>query len=183
MNQRLFDFSRTVLCCLFVSLVLALGCGKPTTFAEWKPFSPPGGKFTVLMPGTPVEEVPKTNTGLEPKKYRIVTAMSNISSMAIAYADQPPQAGGPIDPKKLLDSLRDQAVSDLRGQLIHEQAVSVQGGYPGREWRMSVPGGFTALQRTYLVNRRLYSLIVIAGSKGLNSPEAARFLNSFQVYP
>ncbi|MBM3836024.1 MAG: hypothetical protein FJ403_22720 [Verrucomicrobia bacterium] len=180
--RRLACFSPSLV--VAVLMIVALGCEPPQdSLANWKPFSPPGGKFTVLLPSTPVEQIPKTNTGLEAKKYHIVSTMSNISGLAIAYADQPGRVDVQIEPKKLFDSLRAQAEADLRGQLISESEITLQGRYPGRELKLAVPGGFTALQKTYLVNRRLYSLIVVAGSKGLDSPEAQKFFNSFQVLP
>jgi hypothetical protein len=164
------------------ALLLISGCNKAPgpALAGWKPFSP-DGKFTVLMPGTPVEQPPVTNSEFEAKKFSIRTAMSHVSGLAIAYADQPNR---PVqtDPSKVLDALREQAKTDLRGQLLSEKAITLQ-GYPGRELRLAIPDGYEALQRIYLVDKRLYSLIVIAGSKGLDSPEAKKFLDSFQVTP
>ncbi|MBI4658120.1 MAG: hypothetical protein HY735_04585 [Verrucomicrobia bacterium] len=166
-------------------LVLAgsTGCdSRPpaNALAFWKPFSPPGGNFSVTMPPNPIVETPKTSTGFEAKTYRIVSAMSNLAGLAVSYSDQPPTASFQKDAKKVLDSVKKQAVSDLRGELISEKAISHK-GYPGIEFQASVKGGFTVRQRIFLANRRLYSLMVIAGSRGLESPEAKTFFDSFQI--
>ena len=146
----------------------------------WKPFSPPGGKFTIVMPLNPVTEAPKTSTGYEAKTYRIVSAMSNLAGMAVGYSDQPSTAGFEKDPKKILDSVRNKAVEDLRGELIREKPITLK-KYQGTEFEVTVRGGYTVKQRVYLANKRLYSLMVITGSKGLDSPEAKTFFDSFQI--
>jgi hypothetical protein len=182
MNRGPLWRSGFILIMVLAALFLMAGCNKPPApaLAGWKPFSP-DGKFTVLMPGVPVEQPPVTNSEFEAKKFSIRTAMSHVSGLAIAYADQPNR---PVqsDPNKIMDALREQAKVDLRGQLLSEKPITLQ-GYPGRELRLSIPDGYEALQRIYLVDKRLYSLIVIAGSKGLDSPEAKKFLDSFQVTP
>jgi len=162
---------------------LAAGCGErdpKNALAYWKPFSPPDGNFSVTMPPNPIKDEPKTSTGFESKTYRIVSAMSNLAGLAVSYSDQPPNAAVLKDPNKILDAVQKQALSDLRGELISEKPIKHK-NYPGREFLASVKGGFTVRQRIFLANKRMYSLMVIAGSKGLESPEAKTFFDSFQI--
>jgi hypothetical protein len=168
---------------LLAAFCLATGCGEKipkNALAYWKPFSPPGGNFSVTMPPNPFEEAPKTRTGFESRTYRIVSAMSNLAGLAVSYSDQPPNASVLKDPNKILDAVQKQALSDLRGELISEKPLKHK-NYPGREFLASVNGGFTVRQRIFLANKRMYSLMVIAGSKGLDSPEATAFFDSFQI--
>ncbi len=180
MNQRFAISCRLVVCGIFSVLALTAGCAKPVD--HWRAFSPPGGRFSILLPGPAVEQIPKTTTGFEAKKYTIVSAMSNFSGLSVAYADQPDRSGFQADTNKIFDALREQARVDLRGQLLGEKQITLQ-GYPGRELRFLIADGHTVLQRIYLVNKRLYSLLIIAGSKGIDSPDAERFMNSFKVLP
>jgi hypothetical protein len=162
-------------------LLVEAGCSKPPAVtASWKAFSPPGGKFRILLPSEPVKQTPQTNTGFEAVTYRIVTALSSIAGMAVGYADQPRNNSFETNISKLLDKLRDQALIDLRGTLISEKQVKL-GNFPGREFRASVPGGFSVRERIFLVNNRLYSLMIIAGAQGLDSVEAETFFNSFEI--
>ncbi|MBI2947152.1 MAG: hypothetical protein HYY23_05865 [Verrucomicrobia bacterium] len=164
-------------------LLLGTGCGAKTpknALAYWKTFSPPGGNFSITMPPNPVEESPKTSTGFEAKTYRIVSAMSILAGLAVGYSDPPANAAVLKDPKKILDAVQKQALSDLRGELISEKPITHK-NYPGREFLASVKGGYTVRQRIFLANKRMYSLMVIAGSKGLESPEAQTFFDSFQI--
>lgn len=185
MNHMIKAMFRSPCCegAVLAILVLGIGCGgsePKNTLAHWKTFSPPGGNFSVMMPADPVEEKPTTNTGYEAKTYRIISAMSNLAGLAVGYSDQRSDKAFEKDPNKVLEAVLKQAVSDLRGELISEKPIKLN-IYPGREFMTSFKGGLTVRQRIYLVNKRIYSLMVIAGSKGLNSPEATTFFDSFRV--
>ena len=185
MNQMINAMFRSACCGGAVVSILLSGIGCDGTapknaLATWKTFSPPGGNFSVMMPPNPVEDVPKTKTAYEAKTYHIVSAMSNLAGLAVGYSDQPSDKAFEKDPKKVLDAVLKQAVSDQRGELISEKPITIK-NYPGREFAASVKGGLTVRQRIYLVNKRIYSLMIITGSKGLDSPEARTFFDSFQI--
>lgn len=161
------------------------GCDvKPPTedFALWIRFAPPGGGFSVLMPSKPVEleEPGKPSTGLESRTFRIVAVLGHVAAMAVSYADRPNRPGVETDPAKILKAVADQAVSNLRGDLMEQKSISVQGN-PGLELKIEINGGHFVRQRIYLVNKRLISIMVTAGSKGLTSPEAEYFFGSFKL--
>lgn len=164
-------------------LLLGAGCNQSepaNALANWKIFSPPGGNFSVNMPPNPVEEIPLTKTGFEAKTFRIISAMSNLAGLAVGYSDQPGSSGFEKDPNKVLDSVRKKSIDDLKGELISEKPITLN-NHTGREFLLTVKGGYTVRQRIYLANKRIYSQMVIAGSKGLESPEAKAFFNSFQI--
>lgn len=169
-----------------VALVILMwsGCQRPEqpSTANWKTFSPPGGRFSVLLPSDPVKQDQKNNSGYEAVSYRIVTALSNVAAMAVGYSDQPQGASFESDPNVILDKVRDQSVTDLNGKVISETAIKL-GQYPGRELRVSIPGGYTVRQRIFVANRRLYSLMITAGSRGIDSKEAETFFGSFKILP
>ena len=163
--------------------IWGVGCNEPSlanALANWKPFSPPGGNFVVTMPPNPVEEKPKQVTGYEETKYRIVSAMSNLAGLAIGYSDQPSAGVFQKDPNKILDAVMKAAVESRAGELISQKPIKLK-SYPGREFTFSVKGGFTERHRIYVANKRLYSLMIITGSKGLDSPEATTFFDSFDI--
>ena len=164
-------------------LLSGVGCNEPSpanALSNWKPFSPPGGNFVVTMPPNPVEEKPQNITGYEETKYRIVSAMSNLAGLAIGYSDQPNTGVFQKEPNKILDAVMKTAIESRAGELISQTPIKLK-KYPGREFTFSVKGGFTERHRIYVANKRLYSLMVITGSKGLNSPEATTFFDSFDI--
>ena len=164
-------------------LLSGAGCNDPSlanALSNWKPFSPKGGNFVVTMPPNPVEEKPKNITGYEETKYRIVSAMSNVAGLAIGYSDQPQTGVFQKDPNKILDAVMKTAVESRAGELISQKPIKLK-SYPGREFTFSVKGGLTERHRVYVANKRLYSLMVITGSKGLDSPEAKTFFDSFDI--
>lgn len=148
--------------------------------AAWKTFSPPGGRFSILLPSDPVKQDQKNSSGYEAVNYRIVTALSSVAAMAVGYSDQPQTGAFESDPKAVLDKVRDQSIGDLNGKLVSEASIK-QGQFSGRDLRISIPGGYTVRQQIFLANKRLYSLMVTAGSKGLESEEAKSFFASFKI--
>ena len=164
-----------------VLLAMLTGCSNDNSgfnLSNWIRFSPPNAGFSVLLPSQPVEDKP--SEGSASKKYRIITAMSEIAALAISYADQPNNAGFETDPMKILNAVANQAVEEQRGELLQKTNLKIQ-NYPGIGLRILIKGGFFVRQQIFLVNRRLISLMVTAGSKGLDSAEAEKFFGSFRL--
>ena len=164
---------------LFLAAVCA-GCDQGPRTTDWIRFSPPGGGFSVLMPTKPLEAEPKGDEEFQAKTFRIVTAMSDVAAMAVSYADQPNRSGMETDPTKILKAVADLAVTNQRGKLLTEKKISIQ-NHPGLEITMEIGGGYSIRQRIYLVNKRLISVMVTAGSKGLISKEANKLFESFRL--
>ena len=177
--QPFIDFQRLSLAILLAAVLCHFGCSKPPV-SEWKQFSPAGGGFSVLLPSDPTLEVQKAADGSEPKVYRLYPFLSNVRGMAVGFADQPKGAAGQRPATKILDESRDVSVVDLKGKLVSETPITLQ-GYPGRELTVSVPNNYMVRMRIYVVGQRKYSLMIVALAKNIDSPEARKFFESFQI--
>jgi hypothetical protein len=156
--------------------------GPPGVVGSPSEFSPPGGGFTVLMPGTPVESTAKTPDGTsEVRIYKIAVPGKGVFNAA--YWDYPVAiAEGDVD--RVLNLERDRLVATIPGAKINRDSPATVGGQPGKEIEFEGPPGRTgevptSIARITLVNSRVFS-VSIGGTKALvTAPAAAEFLNSF----
>lgn len=163
--------------CVF--LVALIGCQQTT----WEKFSSSEGAFSALMPGTPTQQVrtAKTSSGLV-DAYMFLVERRDVAYV-VAYSDYPNpmiQAG---TPKLILDGARDGAVANVQGKLVRESVISLD-GHQGRELQIESPGGkVTVTARLFLVDRRLYQVMVLMHNDKASSEDVNKFLDSFRIQP
>jgi hypothetical protein len=159
---------------LLVCAALALGFQ-----GEWVKFSPPEGRFSILMPSQPEAAAVSEsgNTG-----YRYVV-LGNGHGFVCMYLDLPPTS---FDRDTFLDATSDGIVHGAKATKVREQKISLE-GYSGRELEYALnrpdrPG--TARTRFFLVGRRLYSLTFVSADDfdpKLKAEQAAKFFSSFKL--
>jgi len=159
----------------FVVLVLCCGCGK-SGFGEYKEFKCEGGRFKVLMPGTPKEEK-LSAAGIPLKTFRVE---SWEKACAVAYADIPDEILRYGATSAKLDAAVDGMVSSVNGKLIRSYDIQLAGKYPGREVKAQLPNNAgIVVARIYLVRQRFYELLVTGPQSWATSADANKFLDSF----
>jgi hypothetical protein len=159
----------------FVVLLLCCGCGK-SGLGEFKEFKCEGGRFKVLMPGTPTQEN-LTAAGIPLKTFRVE---SWDKGYAVAYADIPDEIlrYGSVSAK--LDAAVDGMVSNVHGKLIRAYDIQLAGRYPGREVKAELPNkNGVVVARIYLVRQRFYEVLVTGPQAWATSADANKFLDSF----
>jgi len=144
-------------------LVQAIPGASPVATAQsvWRLFQDPAGKFAVLMPGQPQQrkQTQQTRLGnLEVNTFAV--EQPGLSAHLVTYTDFPVEFIRAADPNKLLDNGRDEVVRRVQGRLLNESRINLNGA-PGRELKLKAPGGLIIQSRIYLVNQRLYQLIVV----------------------
>jgi hypothetical protein len=131
----------------------------------WKEFASKEGRFKVLMPGTPKQDQAETESDFGKGVLHMNTA----------------QAGKTLYGANYCDSSRDGAVANLEGELAGEKDIKL-GEYPGREIQIDVAGGKRLFRvRVYLVDQRLYQVVVFGTKEAATSKEADKFLDSFKL--
>ena len=81
----------------------------------------------------------------------------------------------------MYDSSRDGAVANMEGKLVSEKNVKL-GKHPGREIRINVAEGKRLFRvRVYLVEQRLYQVVVFGTPETATSKDADKFLDSFKL--
>lgn len=163
----------------------AMPAHSPVVVAQsvWRRFQDPNGKFTVLMPGDPKQQRQQQQTRLGNLDiYTFAVEQPGLSAHLVTYTDFPAEFIQTVDPNKLLDSGRDEVLRRVQGSLLSETRISLDGA-PGRELMIKAPGELIIHSRIYLVNQRLYQLIVVApASKATNLSGSIRgFFQSFRL--
>jgi hypothetical protein len=163
---------------LFVAiLVTALQAGDSP---EWKEFASKDGRFKVLMPGTPKQEQAETESDFGKGILHMNALQEGKTMYGANYCDFPAEIKK-VPLKKLFDASRDGAVANLEGKRAGEKDIKL-GEYPGREILIDVAGGKRLFRaRVYLVDQRLYQVVVFGTRQAATSKEADRFLDSFKL--
>jgi hypothetical protein len=158
--------------------------------SEWKPFAPPDGHFTVLMPGTP--ELDEQSVAAGYHQY-ILKRKSEVVGFVVAYADITLEAAE--DPAFLSQAAKenlDAMFAQLKAEKInrrnsnHKERNVLVSGYPGREYLIDAGKKGTIIERLCVVKTpslcRLYVLRAGGGERVKDvGGDAAKFSDSFKI--
>ncbi|MEP6741311.1 MAG: hypothetical protein ABJB61_02345 [bacterium] len=153
------------------------------TIATWEKFAPKGAGFTVLLPGKPKSEDSRVETKLGLLINHQYSLQDHGAAYMIAYAEFPGPESDEVNIAKILDGARDNAISNVKGELKSEKVMRI-GRHFGREWLVRSPNAFIRA-RAYWVNERLYQLIMLMPPAAETGPAyetfAAKFFDSFAL--
>jgi len=165
---------------LFLLVLLA----SSTSFALGREFVSEAGRFSVVTPLT----LNETSQTVDTKAGKILLYLfggeQGDIACFVAYADYPETYVQSNDPETLLDGGRDGAVRNVKGTLVKEIKIKLD-GYPGRELLVNGTTAdgkdFTVKQRMFLVKNRLYQVITVTPKGDTSRPELDEFLNSLKL--
>ena len=156
------------------------------TKSVWKTFNPSGGRFSILMPGSPVPlGTSFTVEGREMKLQQFVSAQQNDQVVYMAGWMDLPEGGLPAERRaSSLDSVRDGFRKRLNGKLLQEFEMTLS-GHPGRHFKMSARvdnRDYLITQRVYLRGDRLYQITTMVPRRleGSLTGSINGFLKSFK---
>ncbi len=144
----------------------------------WQTLSSDAGKFRIRMPGMPKEETSDLGDGikihqflLDKGEYAYIVSYNGIAS-------------GPPNPEAitgLLNKGRDTMVASLKGKLVEEKSISLNGN-SGKAIRVSMPDKTgTAYVRGYIVGDQYYQVMLIGSNKSLDGANGDRYFASFAL--
>jgi hypothetical protein len=154
--------------------------------ASWKEYSSAEGRFSILFPGTPKEEVQSVD--IQGGQFKIhILNLKALSEYGVIYADYPIPVGDSNVAKQVLDSGAKGAVAEVRSELLSMTDISID-GLPGRLLREKLPNGNILKVKMYLVGKRLYQIAVTMPGVDTTSDMgksyeqfADKFLDSFKL--
>ena len=160
-----------------LALLLAAGCSAQA----FREFAPPGGKFRVEMPGFPREETREVKTG----KLKLYISDVNQGSYSVQWIDLPSARDeDAATQKRHLAQARDKGIENVSGKLIKDEEIKLDGKYPGSDFTADVPSVNGQMHcRLYLVDGRLYQLIVVGRKAFVEGSGPVRFFESFRLQP
>ena len=147
-------------------------------------FTSEAGEFSIATPA-PLEETQQSvETPAGPVEIYTFTAEAEETAYVVAYSDYPTAMVNEVDPQELLDSSRDGAVANLGGTLENEEVIDLNGN-PGRSLVISTSANqaqsATINSRIYLVDNRLYQILVVTPAGADATESSAAFLDSFNL--
>ncbi len=177
--------------------------GQGALTAPMKFFTSSEGRFSIMMPGTPVQgsQQAKISDSASTTIYQFEVSLANNNiSYLLMYNDYP--AGYAEDgPQAVLARTRDGAARSktMNSDQAIEMTVSAgpdassskdasdQGRssagavVPGRAFTCTDSDGYNYSVRQFLYGKRLYQLIVVS-NKGMTAAQADEFMNSFRIF-
>jgi hypothetical protein len=142
----------------------------------WISYSSPTGRFSILMPAQPKVQEQPVDTAAGQLINHVFLAQSGTAAFAISYADYPQNDA---DPQQVLDEVRQGAITGIKGTLISGKNITHK-GFHGREFQASTQGALYT-SRIFLVNNRLYQMVVVAPAGQLSAADINKFLTSFDL--
>ena len=167
---------------LLVSALMVTACqSEQVTTAT---FSSEVGQFTIAEPAPFQETQQSVETPVGPVDIYTYTAETDQSAYVVAFSDYPPQMVSQSEPEMLLDSSRDGAVNNLGGTLVSEEKIEIEGN-PGRSLIISADTGTNESaiinSHIYLVDNRLYQILVVSPESQKPTTDPKAFLASFSL--
>lgn len=152
--------------------------------AEWVKYNPDDGRSSVLLPQQPkVRSERGTSKAGENLTKHIAHAEDALGSFYVfGFTDY----SNTLDSEKSLDGARDGSIQAMKGSLLRESSITLDGN-GGREYLASINVQgieVLVLARSYVVANRIY-MLMYTYRKSLD-PEtavknAAKFFNSFKL--
>ncbi|HLP92012.1 MAG TPA: hypothetical protein VK184_25910 [Nostocaceae cyanobacterium] len=156
----------------------------------WQQFSSKEGKFSILMPGKPKQGRQTITTlvgNVQLSVFAVERKQDNVQ-YAVTYSDFSPQYIEHIKKNNLVEEVLEtgkiSVLQNAKGKLISERRISLN-GHVGRELKYTRPGNKIVRHRMYLVDKRLYQVIVQTDTKKENflTMRIEGFFNSFTLLP
>jgi hypothetical protein len=166
------------------SLVKKNGAALP----GWQERSSAVGRYSVLLPGKPMETSQKVNVPLMGEVELHLCAVNNgaVETYAVMYNNYPLIGNAAVDIEKIYDGARQGAVVSSGGGTLAGDRKIMLGDLPGREIKIElpaskIPGGGLMQLRYFLKGARLYQVMHIAPKGELKDDAVEKFLDSFRI--
>ena len=157
---------------------------KPPKAEAWEVVTSPEGRFAVSFPSRPTARVSTVETATGPLTFH-EWVLSAAPHFRFAYVDYPESIEAPERVKQVLDATRDGRVRQVKGTLLEEKEVSLE-GHPGRYAKVRAGDGQVIRSRNYAVGNRGYFLMFTTrddATPAAYDETAARFFDSFKLLP
>ncbi|GAX38564.1 hypothetical protein [Nodularia sp. NIES-3585] len=157
----------------------------PVVQPQWKVFTAPDRRFSVLMPGKPDRntEIQKTYMGEINLEIFVAEPPKQEVAYLVVYNDFPYSYAQMTSPQTILNNARDMALKTTKSNLISQRNIRSSNGHPGKEIEYVNAGGKITRSRMYVAEGRLYQVMAITSKK--QQPTLARtitgYLNSFHL--
>ena len=162
-------------------LVFTAACGDPS----WREIASPDGGFRIRMHGDPRVEQRNVETPVGRITGHLYTLEEKDSVFGVGFADYPLPILQATPAEQMFAGVRDSWVRRIEGQLDGKAGdIRLDGKWLGMEFaaRGKLEGRDAWMRgRLYLVDNRLYQLIVFGNKETIPVSDINRFMGSFKV--
>jgi len=168
---------------LMLALVLfaAAGCNDPS----WREVASPDGGFRIRMHGDPRVEQRNIDTPAGKITGHWYSLQGKDSVFGVGFADYPRQILQATPPRSMFPGVRDSWLRRIDGRLDGNATdIKLDGKWIGMEFsaRGKLEGKDAWMRgRLYLVDNRLYQLIVFGNKETIPASDINQFMSSFKV--
>jgi hypothetical protein len=169
--------------CWSLTLPLLLGAAQDDLPNGWVKHAPADGRYSIAMPAKPTETKRKiTRKNDEIDTVIAIAEGKHDSSFVVSYTDFPDKELKPESIEQRLDQGVKAAVENARGNLKSDKPIKLD-GHPGRDIVIEKDGEVIARMRLFLVERRLYQLMVLGTDRifAAKEKDVDTFFNSFRL--
>lgn len=168
---------------VMLSIIVLGACTAGRT--EWQTFTSKAGNFSVSMPGVPLESVTISQLQVGRTESHVFTLHHGAYGYAFAYTAYPIPGAADANPLGALEGEMRRTLDSVGATLITQHdiflddalGIAFQGKFMGGR-DFDTPG--MVYGRVYLLNARLYQLMVVAAKDQVRTAEPERFLASFR---
>ena len=145
---------------------------------RWIEFSPKDSGFSIMVPAQPTQRMFAHSTADEKATSPLYEVKQGDVKYVISYMTHH-FSEAVNDRNHFLDMAAEAGITQAGGTLTSSRSI-VLGGYPGREVEGRIQENIYR-SRVYLVDQRVYLLIVLMPATATSSEAAAKFFKSFKI--
>lgn len=168
---------------LLALMLVAPGPAAPAIAAvEWRPLET--ADFAVSLPGAPVAtQSVEENGAMTTSSWALQTPNAYF---AVSATDFQTGTLSNAEPSRILAASRDEALTSAKAVLEKDAAVFLEGAakkkkYEGREFFANAPTDVRLATRLFVVDDRLYQLMMASTKSGFNEDAFRKFVDSFKL--
>jgi hypothetical protein len=160
-------------------IVKEAGPAKPATPKGWEEFTSKEGRFSVWLPGSPKRAEQPTQGGGKMTLFMAPLAAKKMAFF-VQFSDLPP-ADLKKDHDQLISEMQRELAANLKGATITKETAITLGKHPGREYEVALTDKGASIFRIYVVEDRVYMLIVAGADLTAAAPDVQTFFESFKL--
>jgi hypothetical protein len=172
-----------ILSSIAVIAALVAACSDP----GWQELNIPDGGFRIMGQGPPLVEKHELATPVGTIIAHWYSIGTRDAAYGVGYADWPEQVIRATEPRKIFSILREGWIKRIDGKLQGDGTdIKLENKYPGMEfiaWGKLKDRDAYVRGRFYLVDNRLYQVVVFGNKSAMPASDINRFLNSFKLAP
>lgn len=148
---------------------------------ELTKFTSKAGKFSVSLPGKPMEQTKKVPAGgMDIDMFMFIVAPSDDRVYLVTYSDYDKALVTDDNKDAILDGAAKGSITNLKGKTLKNEEITI-GKHPGRELLVELPNKSQYRAQIYLVNNRLYQVVALGPKSFVKSETTDDYFKSFKL--